>query len=220
MAVSQPSMSPLITIRRRGGWQVWFLWVGVTVVGAVLASLVAWRLRSLNPHSVSAQQLVAYIVAVETELLISAGQWLVLRRFKVEAYWWIPASLAADVVAAFIIAPPIISLALATGAIRPISVDGGLSYGILSAAVSGLVIASAQSLALRGYAGKLLWAWIPVTVVGSVLAVVVTNALWLPLIDAVWGHGLPVVLLIGILAAIGALVASACQTPILMRLLR
>src|SRR2546423_1915510 len=82
----------------------------------------------------------------DTQLLISAGQWLVLRRYKVEAYWWIPASLAADVVAAFIIAPPIISLALATGAIRPISVDGGLSYGILSAAVSGLVIASAQSL--------------------------------------------------------------------------
>src|SRR2546430_8909149 len=129
VAVSQPSMSPLITIRRRGGWQVSLLWVGVTVVGAVLASLVAWRLRSLNPHSVSAQQLVAYIVAVETELLISAGQWLVLRRFKVEAYWWIPASLAADVVAPFIIAPPILSPAPAPRTIPPLSDDRGPDAG-------------------------------------------------------------------------------------------
>src|SRR2546429_1949929 len=137
MAVSQPSMSPLITIRRRGGWKVSFLWVGVTVVGAVLASLVAWRLRSLNPHSVSAQQLVAYIVAVQTELLISAGQWLVLRRFKVEAYWWIPASLAADVVAAVIIPPPVLNPALFPGADCPLKGGGGPGSGVPFAAVSG-----------------------------------------------------------------------------------
>jgi hypothetical protein len=220
MATAQPSMSPVITAGHHGPRLTWLLWIGVTVLGAVIASLLAWRLRSLNPHSLSAQQFVAFIVAVETALLISAGQWLVLRRFKLDAYWWIPASVGADVVAAFIIVPPIISLALATGIIRQINIDGGLSFGILSAAASGLVIATAQALVLRGSAGKLVWAWIPATMVGGVLAVMVTNALWVPLIDAIIGAGLPVGGLIGLLAAVGAVVASACQSPLIARLLR
>jgi len=220
MAVPEPLMSPVITIGRRGRPPAWLLWICVTILGAVLASLVAWRLRSADPHSASAQQVVAFIVAVETELLISAGQWLVLRRYRMEADWWIPASVAANVAAAFIIVPPIISLAIATGAIRPISVDGGLSFGILSAAASGLVIATAQALVLRGSAGKLVWAWIPATMVGGVLAVVVTNALSVVLIDAIIGSGKPFAVLIGVLTAIGALAASVCQSPVMVRLLR
>src|ERR1700724_1941152 len=114
MAAAQPPISPVISIGPRGRRLAWLLWICVTVLGAVIASLIAWQLRSMNPHSVSAQQLVAFIVAVETELLISTGQWLVLRRYRVEADWWIPASVAANVAAAFIVAPPIISLAIAT----------------------------------------------------------------------------------------------------------
>ena len=122
--------------------------------------------------------------------------------------------------AAFIIVPPIVSLALATGLIRQINVDGGLSFGILSAAASGLVIATAQALVLHGSAGKLVWAWIPATMLGGVLAVMVTNALSVPLIDAISGSGLPMAGLIGLLTAVGALVASTCQSPVIVRLLR
>jgi hypothetical protein len=220
MATAQPSMSPVITVGQRGRRLAWLLWICVTILGAVIASLAAWRLRLLDPHSVSAQQLVGFIVAVETELLISAGQWLVLRRYRMKADWWIPASVLANVAAALIIVPLIVSLAIATGGIRPISVDGGLSFGILSAAASGLVVATAQALALRGSAGKLVWAWIPATMFGGVFAVVVTNALSLPLIDAIIGSGRPVAVLITVLTAIGALAASACQSPVIVRLVR
>src|SRR5437879_8158586 len=134
MATAQPSMSPVITAGHHGPRLTWLLWIGVTVLGAVIASLLAWRLRSLNPHSLSAQQFVAFIVAVETALLISAGQWLMLRRYKLDAYWWIPASVGADVVAAFIIVPPIVSLALAAGSTPPIHVDGCFRFGIILSA--------------------------------------------------------------------------------------
>jgi len=75
-------------------------------------------------------------------------------------------------------------------------------------------------LVLRGSAGKLVWAWIPATMVGGVLAVMVTNALSVPLIDAISGSGLPMAGLIGLLTAVGALVASTCQSPVIVRLLR
>lgn len=220
MAVPKPSMSPLITIGRRGNKQPWVLWIGITVLGAVIASLLAWQLRSLAPRaSVSVQQLIGFIVAVETELIISAGQWLVLRRLKVDAYWWIPASVAANVVAAVIIVPPLITLAVARG-IHPLTAGGALTAGMLSLAASKLVIGTAQALVLREAGGNVAWAWVPASVIGGVLAAVVTNALTLPLIDAVIGRGWPGIALIGTLAAVGALVTSACQTPILMRLLR
>src|SRR5438552_1190799 len=168
MAVSQPSMSPLITIRRRDGWQVAFLWVGVTVVSAVLASLVAWRLRSLDPAGpVWVQQVVAFAVAAETELIISTAQWLVLRSRKLDALWWVPVSVAANVAAAFVIIPPIIGLALAAGMIQPVTADGARSFGMLSLALSGLVVGFAQMFVWRGAAGKATWAWVwvPTTVI-------------------------------------------------------
>ncbi len=73
---------------------------------------------------------------------------------------------------------------------------------------------------LREAGGNLAWAWVPASVIGGVLAAAVTNALSLPLIGAAFGLGLPFTVLIGTVAALGAFVASACQTPILMRLLR
>lgn len=220
VAVPKPSMSPLITIGRRRDRLPWLLWIGITVLAAVIASLVAWQLRSLMPRgSVSVQQLIGFIVAVETELVISTGQWLVLRHYKVEAYWWIPASVAANVLAAVIIVPPLIALALARG-IHPLTAGGALAAGMLSLGASTLIIGAAQAFVFREVGGKLAWAWVPASVIGGVLAAVVTNALTLPLVDAVIGRGWPVVLLIGTLAALGALVTSACQAPILMRLLR
>lgn len=220
MAAAQPPISPVISIGQRGRRLAWLLWICVTVLGAVIASLIAWQLRSMNPHSVSAQQLVAFIVAVETELLISTGQWLVLRRYRVEADWWIPASVVANVAAAFIVAPTIISLAIATGGLRPVTTDAGLSYAILSAAVSGLVIGTAQALVVRRSGAQLVWTWIPATMIGGVMAVVVINASSPPLIDAIIGRGLPFSLLIALLTAVGAFLGSACQTPILLRLVR
>jgi hypothetical protein len=219
MATAEPSTSPVITISRPGRRLAWLLWICVTILGAVIASMVAWWLRSLYPRGpISVQELVAFIIAIETELLIATGQWLVLRRYQVPARWWIPASVAANVAAAFIIVPPIIGVAVAMGGIRPITVDGGLSYGMLSAVASGIVIGTAQALVLRGSGRKLMVAWIAATVLGGVLATVVTNALAWPLFDA--SARLPILGMIGLLVAVGALAASACQTPVLVRLLR
>jgi len=223
MALSQPSMSPLITIRRRDGWQVAFLWVGVTVVGAALASLVAWRLRALDPAGpVWVQQVVAFAVAAETQLIISTAQWLLLRTRKVNARWWVPLSVAANVTAAFVIIPPIIGLALAAGMIQPVTADGARSFGTLSLALSGLVVGIAQMFVWRSAAGKATWAWVwvPSTVIGAVLAGAVTYGLFLQLFGTFLRLGLLVPGLIGLLAAVGAFLSSACQAPVVARLLR
>jgi hypothetical protein len=221
MAISEPSMSPVITVRRRGRRLAWMLWISVTVLGAVITSLVAWQLRSHAPsNSVSSQQIVGVIVAVETQLIISTGQWLVLRHYKMPAHWWIPASVAANVIAGLIVLPPLIGLAVAVGTPPITRLSGAWTIGMLSLGTSGLVVGTAQAFVLRASVGKLAWAWIAGCVVGGVVAASATSALSVQLIDAVFGLGLPFSVLIGAFAALGALVVSTCQTPVLMRLLR
>lgn len=219
MALSQPWMSPVTAIRRPDRRLAWMLWIGVTVLGALIALLLQWEIRTLQAAgSLPAPDLVVYMIAVGTGLIISTGQWLVLRHYNVDAYWWIPASIAANVVAALFVVPLVMVVAIGAG-ILLVPTDVA-RFGILSAGASSLTVGTAQALVLRGGWGNLAWLWIPVTVVGAVLAAGVTNLLSPPLIDAIARHGFPVAGAVGLLGATAALLGSACQAPILMRFLR
>jgi hypothetical protein len=85
---------------------------------------------------------------------------------------------------------------------------GGAAVG-----AAGLVIGAAQAFVLRASVGNMAWAWIPVTGIGGGLAGAVTSAVSIQL------PGFPALATIGLLSALGALLISASQAPVLHRLL-
>jgi hypothetical protein len=199
---------------------IWLAWIGVTLIGSVLASQAGWQLRWIERGgSIQSQQVVIFLSAIIGELILGGGQWLVLWRHKVDAYWWIPASVIGNVVAALLVVPAVTSLALRAGIVQPLNHGGALAFGIVSLATSGVVVGFAQALVFRPLRGGIAWIWIPATVLGGAIAATLTNALSPVIIQA-----MPIVAfpddVIGALAAVGALAVSACQAPILVRLLR
>jgi len=191
----------------------WPLWVVVSVIGAVLGTLAGWPLRALltNPAPDWVVAALRDLGTIVTALIAAGAQWLLLRRYRLEVYWWVPASVAASVLAVLVVIPTVGRLVVPPGgSILP---GGAVLSGGAAVGAAGLVIGAAQALVLRASAGNIALAWIPVTGIGGGLAGAVTSALSIQL------PGLPALVAIGLLSAVGALLISASQAPVLRQLL-
>ena len=112
MATAQPLTSgPFVSIGPRRRRMAWLLWIGVSVVGSVAGALAAWQARSLYEVGPAFRHLdMGYIATVINALIFSGGQWFVLQRYRLDAYWWVPATVAADLLTAIIVIPTILNL--------------------------------------------------------------------------------------------------------------
>jgi len=196
------------------------LWIVVSILGAGIGASVAWETRSLVVQSPSLEQgLVGSAATLLSALILAGGQWLVLRHYQFDAFWWVPATIAGNLVAAAIVVPGVINLALGRG-VGPVNANSAVIFGAVALATGGLVVGTAQALVLRTTAGNFALLWIPATILGGALAGAVTTALSPTLFQAVVDHGLPIVILVAVADAVGASIRSVCQTPILARILR
>jgi hypothetical protein len=210
MATPEQAMRPPV-VRVHGPSQrlAWVLWIVVSVVGAVLGALAAWQVRTLGSVHLD----LAYAATVVSVVIWSGLQWFVLRRYRIDAYWWVPATVAADLMNAIVVIPTVLNLfAPASGGM--ISPNAAMLSGAAALAVAGLVVGTAQALVLRGSAGNIAWAWIPATITGGALAGALTTAL------SVQFFGLLPFATVSLVAATGALLSSAAQAPVFLRLLR
>src|SRR5438270_13208467 len=114
MAASQPLMrSPMVAVGHRRRWTTWALWILVSVIGAAAGAIIAWEIRSLVMGDPASQQLPAiYAAAARSALILGRGQWLVLRHYRVDALWRVPATVGAHLLAAASPGPGLNSLAL------------------------------------------------------------------------------------------------------------
>ena len=189
------------------------LWIVVSVIGGVLGALVAWRVRALLtvPAPAFVVDLLRYLATILSAAIAAGAQWLLLRRYRLEVYWWVPATVIAVLLTAIIVIPSV--LRHAVGPLTAVHPTDTVTAGGAALAAAGLVIGAAQALVLRNSVGNLAWAWIPATTVGGGLAGALTSALSSQL------FGLPTVAFITLLAAVGALLISASQAPVLRRIL-
>lgn len=203
-----------VTPLRRASVSPWLIWVLVSVLGAVLGALAAWQTRSLvGGGSGLLQQDLAY-VATGLNVLISAGaQWLVLRRLRVDAYWWVPATIVAVLVAVTFIVPGVFNLLYAQPPGSPV-IGTAMFAGATALGAAGLLVGISQSVVLRSSARNLAWLWIPATMLGGAFAGALTTALSSQLL------GLPPFATISLVAATGGLFTAACQAPIVARIAR
>jgi hypothetical protein len=221
MGTPEPAMHrPVVEIRGPNQRMAWAVWIVVSILGAAIGAIVAWEMQSrvlLGPAPV--QGLVGSSATLLSAFILAGGQWLVLRHYRFDAFWWVPATIAGNFVAAAIVVPGVINLALGRG-VSPVNANSAIVFGAVALATGGLVVGTAQALVLRMTAGNFAWLWIPATMLGGALAGAVTTALSPTLFQAVVDHGLPIVVLLGAASAVGALIRSVCQTPILARILR
>lgn len=196
-----------------GQRRAWLLWVLVSVIGAILGALVAWRVRALlsasAPHWVN--QAVRDLATIVNATIVAAAQWLLLRRYGLGVYWWVPSTVTGSVLAVLLVIPRVLGLALPpAGSIDPgaIAIAGGAAV-----AAAGLVIGTAQALVLRTSSGNIAWVWVPATFVGGGLAGAATSALSSQL------FGVPPFASVSLLAGVGGLLIAVSQAPVLYRLL-
>lgn len=189
------------------------LWTAISIAGAVAGALMAWRTRLLI---VSDQDLVGqalrYIATVANAVILSGAQWLLLRRYKLDVYWWVPATVAAGLIAGILVIPAVLRAFAAPGVPSLITaiVSSGLALG-----AAGAITGTAQALVLRPSAGTIALAWIPATIVGTALGGAATASISEQLFLAGW----PAFLTLGTLAALGSLLVAVSQAPILLRVL-
>jgi hypothetical protein len=222
MAIPQPETAlPAIAADRRDHRSAWIFWIAATTVGAMLAAGIGGQMHTIRPSSASFQQLAAFASAVLYGLIVAGGQWLVLRRFKLELDWWVPATIAANVAVELIVLPAVITLAVNSGLVEATPFGGAaLVLGTLSLLTTGLIVGPTQTLVLRAARGNIALWWIPATVVGQLITAGADYAIAPAIIDATLRLDLPVAVVIGAVAAVGGLALSICQTPVLLRLLR
>jgi len=216
MALPEPSVSgPPITIGRKSQRLAWALWIAVTVIGAVVGALAAWQVREL---AVAAPPSLAdafrYVATVLDGVMAAGAQWFVLRRYRLEVYWWIPASVAARLAAVMVVIPSVLGLFVPPTGTGPITLATAVISGAAALAAAGLVVGTAQAFVLRESGGNIAWAWIPATIVGGALAGALTTALSAQL------FGLAPIATIALVAAAGALLSAASQAPVFLRLVR
>ena len=205
---------PVIEIRGPRQSQVWALWIAVTVIGAVIGALAAWQLRRLAiGGSPSLLDALRYVATVLDAVVASGAQWYVLRRYRLEVYWWVPATVTARLVAVIVVIPSVIGLF-----VHPASTNITLTTAVISGAAAlaatGFVVGVAQAIVLRSSAGNIAWAWVPATIVGGAMAGAATSAISAQL------FGLQYVVILSVITATGALLTAASQAPVLLRLLR
>ena len=192
----------------------WALWVVVSVIGGVLGALVAWRVRALL--TVPAPTLVAdalrYIATILSATFAAGAQWLLLRRYRLDVFWWVPATVIAALLTAIVVIPSV--LRHAVDSLPSVHPSDPVIAGAAALAAAGLVIGAAQAIVLRASVGDRAWLWVPATAIGGGLAGALTSALSSQLM------GVSTVAFISLLAAVGAFLISACQAPVVARLLR
>ena len=205
---------PLFEVRRPNQRLAWALWIAVTVIGAVVGALAAWQLRRLAlTGSPSLLDALRYAATVLDAVVASGAQWYLLRRYRLEVYWWVPATVSARLVAVIVVIPTVIGLFVRPGGTN-ITLTTAIISGAAALAAVGFVVGAAQSVVLRSSAGNIAWAWVPATIVGGAFAGAVTSAI------SVQMFGLPYVEILSLVTATGALLTAASQAPILLRLLR
>lgn len=193
---------------------LWMVWTAISVAGAVVGALIAWRTRLLivsGPDLLI--QALRYIATIANAIILSGAQWFLLRRYKLDVYWWIPATVAAGLIAGILVIPAVL---------RPFASPGvvpSLSVAILSSALalgaSGAITGTAQALVLRPSAGTIALAWIPATIVGAGLGGAATASIS----EGLFLMGWPAYLSLSTLAALGALLVAVSQAPVLLRVL-
>ena len=185
------------------------------MIGAVVGALAAWQVREL---AVAAPPSLAdafrYVATVLDGVIAAGAQWFVLRRYRLEVYWWIPASVAARLAAVMVVIPSVLGLFVPPAGAGPIALATAVISGAAALAAAGLVVGTAQASVLRESGGNIAWAWIPATIVGGALAGALTTALSAQL------FGLAPIATIALVAAAGALLSAASQAPVFLRLVR
>jgi len=104
-AAEQPMQRQVFKVRGPNHRLAWALWIVGTIVGAALGALAAWQVRSL-----ATQLDVAYVATVVSVLISSGVQWFLLRRYRVDAYWWVPATVAASLITAIVVIPTVLNV--------------------------------------------------------------------------------------------------------------
>ncbi|HEX9097123.1 MAG TPA: hypothetical protein VF990_13600 [Candidatus Dormibacteraeota bacterium] len=213
-AADQAIQRQVIEVRGSSQRMVWAVWIIVTILGAIVGALAAWQLRRLAiGGSASIADTFRYVATILDAVVASGAQWYVLKRYHLDVYWWVPATVAARLVTAIVVIPSVIGLF-----VRPGETDLTLTTAVISGttalAAAGLVVGAAQAIVLRTSAGNIAWAWVPATIVGGAFAGAATSAISAQL------FGLPYVVFISVVTATGALFAAASQAPVLLRILR
>ena len=202
---------PVIRVRSRRPTGAWLLWIGASVLAAVVGAVTAAEIRSVLPEAINKDG--AYLATVINVLILSGVQWLVLRRYRLDADWWVPATVAANLVTAIVVIPTALNLFTPTTG-HPMTIGMAIASGAIALATAGLVVGVAQAAVLRVSAGGVALLWIPATVLGGGLAGALTTALAAQL------FGLPALVTIGLVAATGSLMNAAAQAPVLLRVIR
>ena len=210
MVSPEPAAVHSITVGPARRQPVAPFWIAVSVIAAVVGSLAAWQIRSLG--QASGGQEFAFLATIVSAIIASGGQWLLLRRGRLDVYWWVPATVAADLIAAVVIAPSMLNLLISRSTVP--SAGTAIFVGAIVLGAWGLVVGVAQALVLRRNTGQLAWIWIIATVLGGVLSGVFSTAFSSSLLT------LPGVLAISVASALSSFLTSASQTPILARMLR
>ncbi|HEV2013054.1 MAG TPA: hypothetical protein VGR77_04105 [Candidatus Dormibacteraeota bacterium] len=194
---------------------VWALWIIVTVIGAVVGTLVAWQVRVFVAGDPAfSGQPARYAATVLQAIIASGAQWLLLRRLGLDLDRWVPASVIGNLLAAIVVIPSVLRIADSAAGAAVISPGTAVFAGAAALAAAGLIVGLAQALVLRESAGNVAWAWIPATVVGGALAGALTTALSAQL------FGFPYFVTLSLVAATGGLLAAASQAPVFLRVIR
>jgi len=215
MATPEQSMhAPVVEVRGTSQLMAWALWIVVTVIGAVIGALAAWQLRRLAIGvSPSLFHALRYVATVLEAVIAAGAQWYLLKRYRLEVYWWVPATVSARLVATIVVIPSVIGLFVRLGE-TSVTLTTAVISGAAALAAAGCVVGAAQAVVLRSSSGNIAWAWVPATILGGALAGAATSAISVHLL------GLPYAMILGVVTAIGALLIAASQAPVLLRVLR
>jgi hypothetical protein len=213
MGSPEPAMRQhLVEIRGPNQRMAWALWILVSVIGAVVAALIAWQVRSLFLGGPAFSSEGARYAGTVVEALVAGGaQWLVWRHYRFAVDWWVPVTVAANLLNGIIVIPSVLHLAVGAGTISP---TASMVAGATTLAAAGLVVGTAQALVLRDPAGNKAWAWVPATIIGGALAGAITITVSVHL------FGLPYVVFLSVITALGAVLTAASQAPVVRLVLR
>ncbi|HEY9288781.1 MAG TPA: hypothetical protein VIT43_12250 [Candidatus Dormibacteraeota bacterium] len=219
---SQPAMSsPRITIGRIHGnsrGNALLLWVPACVAGAAVGAIVAAEVRTLgaSTNSNATIEALRYLATIASAAIAAAAQWWVLRRARLDAYWWVPGTVAAQLLATILLIPSVLRLFLPVSTFQSFnpSLAQAMVIGGVALAAGGLLVGGAQAFILRKSVGRSAWLWVPASMVGGALAGSVTSALS--------SHFLMLAPLVavGLAAATGSVLVAASQLVVLIRLVR